>query len=85
MDNLVDYSTVNININEVVELSEAQKVPTTLGEKIVKVFYDSIKSLNTIGTWLILAFIAVIPYGIITLILVGSVYYIIRSIKKSKK
>lgn len=85
MDNLVDYSTVNISINEVVTVSEAQKVPTTLGEKIVKVFSDSIKSLKTIGTGLILAFIAVIPYGIIILILSSIIYYILKRIKKYYK
>ena len=85
MDKLVDYSTVNINISEVITVSEAQKVPTTLGEKIVKVFSDSIKSLKTVGTGLILAFIAVIPYGVIILIIAGIVYYSIRTIKKNIK
>lgn len=85
MDNLVNYSTFNISIYEVIKVSEAKKVPTTLGEKIAKVFLDSINSLNAVGTGIILVLIAIIPYSVIIAIIILIVYLIIKNIKKSKK
>lgn len=83
MDNLVDYSTVNISIVEVTEVSEAQKVPKTLGEKIGRAFSDSINSLKIVSTGVILVLIAIIPYAIILLIMAGIVYYIVKNIRKN--
>lgn len=84
MDNLVDYSTININIYEVVKVSEPQKVPTTLGEKISKVFLDSINSIKSVSTSLILVLIAIIPYSVIIAIIFMIIYLIIKN-RKDKK
>ncbi|MCR5325070.1 MAG: DUF4349 domain-containing protein [Lachnospiraceae bacterium] len=68
-DNLVSYSTVTINLNEVARISEP--VPETMGERISSGFretmYDITEGLKDFVVW----FVVNLPYIIIFLIVVA--------------
>lgn len=64
-DNLVEYSTVIINLHEVLQISKVEKQPTTWGDKIEKAFKNSIKSIGNGFKSLVVIIVAIIPYLII--------------------
>lgn len=82
MDSLIDYSTVNIYIQEVNE--ESIEEPDSFVGKVVRTFKSSIESLQALGLVIILSFIAVIPYGSILAILCLIIYRIYKKRKKGK-
>ncbi|MEG2288827.1 MAG: DUF4349 domain-containing protein [Clostridium sp.] len=85
MDNLVDYSTINIRLQEVIETTNIESPAVTLGEKIVKAFNDSLKSLKFFGTAIILILVASFPYLIILSILGYLGYIISKKVRINKK
>lgn len=85
MNNLVDMSTVNMTIYEVAETSKSEKVPVTIGEKITKAFNDSLKSIKTVATGIVLVAVMAIPYLAIVSIISLAIYFIYKKIKINKK
>lgn len=79
-DNLVDYTTISLNIHEVKELTSN---PITLGDKVKSTFTSSIKSLGTLFRGLLLVVVALIPYLIIIIPLSILLMFVIK--KKKRK
>lgn len=68
-DNLIDYSTVNININEVYEFKEKAETPITVWQKTVSAFKSSIKIIiNFLKSTLIFVG-GIIPFILIILLI----------------
>ena len=64
-DNLVDYSTVNLTIKEVIKLTEIVEEPTvepTVGERISKGFSESLEDVKDELTDFVVDFIVSLPY-----------------------
>jgi hypothetical protein len=84
-DNLVAYSTLELDIREVREIKEVEEEPVTLWGKMVNIFRNSIKSVGEIAEGMLLFIIGAIPFllllGVILLVLLG----IIRLVRKIKK
>lgn len=83
MDNLVELTTVNIEVIEVSQITKVEGMPKSIWEKTGLVFKQSLNSLGKIIQGIYLFIIALIPYLII-MIPVGFVGYKIYR-KKSKK
>ena len=80
-DNMVDYSTVSIVIQEVKELTEIKETPTTFLGKIKNSFKYSCKAILNITKGTLIGFFALLPFLPIIVIL----YFIIRFIYKRNK
>ena len=83
MDELIDYSTVTLSIQEVEETSEESE--EGLGGKIVKALKNSINSLKVVGTAIILTLVSILPYLIIFMIIGYIVCMIVKRGKKENK
>lgn len=83
IDNLVDYSTVNISISEVKELTPIEE--PTVWERISEGFGESLLSIGhgalDFGIW----FLVHIPYLVIWGVIITAVVLIIRRHRKKKK
>lgn len=64
-DNLVEYSTINVGLNEVSELSIGEGSNSSLGDKIAVAFKKSIRSIVNLGKGTVVFVVAMIPYLII--------------------
>ncbi len=96
-DNLVDYSTVNLTIKEVVKLTEVVEEPTvepTVAERISKGFSESLEDVEEELTDFVVDFIVSLPYLaviflpiIVVLVVIAVVVIIVVKIihKSSKK
>ncbi|MEG1255929.1 DUF4349 domain-containing protein [Clostridium sp.] len=84
MDDLIEHATINMHIQEVIEASNIDSPAVTFGEKIAKAFKDSLRSLKSLGTNILLIFVAIIPYLII-LSIVGYLGYAIYKKAKLKR
>lgn len=82
-DNLVDYNTIRIDVQEVAEITEPPKL--TAGERIVSGFIDSVKNTCSGIKELIIAFLINIPYFVVWGIVIGVTVLIIRTIRKRRK
>ena len=85
MDSQVSYSTLNIDLSEVVEYTEQRIQPKTFGERVAETFADSLAFIRRFGQELVLFVVAALPvlvvYGGIVLIIV----LIIRAIVKARR
>ncbi len=85
-DNLVAYSTLEMDIREVKEIKEIEEDPVTLWEKMANIFRNSIESVGEIAEGMLLFSIGVIPFllllGIVLLILLG-IIRLVRMIRKT--
>lgn len=81
-DSLVNYSTVTIQLNEVVKPTETERIPVTLGDKISRQFMDSMKALGEFGEGLLIFIIGGSP---ILLVLAAIAFIVIRIVRKRKK
>lgn len=85
-DNLVAYSTLEMDIREVKEIKEIEEDPVTLWEKMVNIFRNSIESVGEIAEGMLLFSIGAIPFllllGIVLLILLG-IIRLVRMIRKT--
>ena len=83
MDELIDYSTVTLSIQEVEETCVDNE--EGLGSKIVKALKNSINSLKVVGTAIILTLVSILPYLIIIMIIGYIVCMIVKRGKKENK
>ncbi|MGI6537970.1 MAG: DUF4349 domain-containing protein [Caldicoprobacterales bacterium] len=81
-DNLVAYSTLEIEVREVERITESEKEPVTLWEKIGKRFRDSIEAAGRFAEGVLLFFISAIPFLFLLGIVLLIPYGIIRLIRK---
>lgn len=82
-DNLVDYTTICIEVNEVQEITEPPK--QSAGERMIFGFLDSVKNIGSGVKECIIWFVIHIPYLIMWAVIIGVVILIVRIIKKRRK
>lgn len=84
-DNLVDYGTIYLDINEVREYTVVEE-PETVWERIGSGFMESLKNLGTFFTELFVFVIVALPYILVIGAVATAVVLVIKlSIKKRKK
>lgn len=83
-DDLVQFSTININLKEVTVKKPLVKKPVTLSDRIHSGFKNSINSLADTLKTLLVDLIAFLPYAAILIILMGIGYFIYRYIRMKK-
>ena len=82
-DNLVDYSTIHLTINEVREYTEPEPEVITLGDRIKKAFTDAVENVIDILQGLLVALVAIIPYLIliaVVVLIIALIVWLIRTI-----
>jgi hypothetical protein len=84
-DSLIDYSTVTIQLAEVVKTTELKSEPVSLGDKIVRQFQDSMAALGSIGEELLVFLIGCSPILILLAIIFAVVFLTLRAKKKRRK
>lgn len=96
IDSLVSYSTVHINLNEVVETTGSYNVPRTFGERVSSAFgkgFESFKDfLSAAGVFilgdllfiLLKALLIIVPLGLIAYVVIIAVKKIKAAIKNKK-
>ncbi|MCY1713362.1 DUF4349 domain-containing protein [Caproiciproducens galactitolivorans] len=84
-DSLIDYSTVNIQLNEVVKPTELEKTPVSVGDKIQKQFKDSLRALGGFGEGLLVFLIGGSPILVPLLLVALFVIFRIRRKRKQTK
>ena len=82
-DNLVDYSTVQIYIDEVVELTPVEE--ETAGERIVTGFSRSLHNVIDGIKNFFIELIIVIPYLIVWAVVIVILFFVIRAIMKASE
>jgi len=85
-DSLIDFSTVTINLQEVMEITEvAPPTEKTLGERISGGFYSVLSFLAKIGEGLLVFLIGGIPVWIILAIILVPTILLVRRAKKKRR
>ncbi len=81
-DSLVDYSTVTVQLNEVVKRTEVENTPVTLGDKIARQFKDSMKALGGFGEGLLVFFVGGSPIILLLAALAAALIFGLRRREK---
>jgi hypothetical protein len=81
-DSLIGFSTVSIQLNEVVKPTEVENIPVTLGDKIARQFKDSVRSLGNFGEGLLVFLIGGAPIILLLVVIAAVVIFIIRKRRK---
>jgi hypothetical protein len=82
-DNLVDYGTVDLSINEVAQYTPKEE--PTFWERISTGFTNSIKNLGVLLTEFVIFFVCALPYLVPLAAIGGVVLLIVRRTHKKKK
>lgn len=82
IDDKVDFSTVNVNIQEVEKTTNTETVTTTFGTKVKNAINDSIFFFKDTLQGLVILLIYLFPFLVIVAVIL---YVVIRYIKKLKK
>jgi len=77
MDDRVDYSTLTLSLQEVVEYSEIETPPATFGEKVAEAAKRSVRSIRDFFEDLILWIIEDLPVALLWLVLIAAVLWVI--------
>jgi hypothetical protein len=82
-DSLIDFSTINITLYEVLDIKEITPAEEDLGSRISNGFYSALNGLVDFGEWLIVFVVSTWPILIILgLIIFLIIYFVKRSNKK---
>lgn len=83
LDNLVDYSSIDVNITEVQEIQVNRKQPVTLWDKIISGFIDSVKFMGSAFKGILICGSYILPFALIAV----PVYFFVKRVimKKRKK
>ena len=85
MENQINYSTIHLYVNEVVEYTEQVEEPETVWERISTGFTNSLKNVGegfvNFFVWLIVAVPYLLPWAVIAAVVV---FFVLRSQKKKK-
>jgi Na+-transporting methylmalonyl-CoA/oxaloacetate decarboxylase gamma subunit len=84
-DSLINYSTVSIQLNEVVKPTELEKTPVTLGEKISRQFRDSLRALGGFGEGLLVFVLGGAPVILLLAVIAAAVVLVLRKRRRSGK
>ncbi|NLG93536.1 MAG: DUF4349 domain-containing protein, partial [Clostridiales bacterium] len=84
-DSLIDYSTVNIQLNEVVKPTEMEKTPVSVWDKIQKQFKDSLRALGGFGEGVLVLLIGGSPILLPLVLIAIAVVFLIRKKRKPAK
>lgn len=88
-DNQVEYSTLYLNITEVVEFTEVKTEEKSIWQRMGDGFVDSIKDIGDGLKEGFVGFVIVLPYlvliGVVVLVIVGIVLLCIKRSKKRKR
>lgn len=85
MDNQVSYSTVNINVEEVVKYTPTPTHEESLGERMMRGFKESCESMVETLQDLLVIFVSMLPFLLLLLVFALIIFLIIRfCVKKSK-
>lgn len=85
LDNQVNYSTVQVELKEVIEVSEYEEPAVTVGQRISKGFLDSIDQIKEFFVNLFIFVVVAIPYLIIWAVVIGSLIMIYKKVKTYRK
>lgn len=83
-DNLVDYGTVTLRIDEVKEYTVVEEEEPTLRQKVSAGFSESMKNLGKILEALLVFFVSCLPYLIPVAVIAVAVLLIIKLSRKRK-
>jgi len=84
-DNEVEYSTVNLSINEVERMSPTQEEKKTVGERIKYGFSDTIYSISEGLKNFLVWFVVNLPYLLIWAAIITGIIIIIKKVTKKRK
>jgi hypothetical protein len=89
-DSFINYSTVTIQLDEVMKPTELEQTPITLGDKIALQFKQSMRALGAFGEGLLVLLIGGAPILLLLAVVVAAVIFIVlkrgkRTHKKSKE
>lgn len=82
-DNLVDYSTIRIEVCEVKEITQPPK--KTAGERMISGFKNSVKNVGTGMKEFIIGLVINLPYLVVWALVIGAVAGVVRAWKKRRK
>ncbi|MBQ4531376.1 MAG: DUF4349 domain-containing protein [Lachnospiraceae bacterium] len=82
-DNLVDYTTINIYVSEVQEITEAPKI--TAMERMAEGFTESVNDIIKGMKEFVIGFVSALPYLVVWGIVIGVILIVIRKILKRKR
>ncbi|WP_159436069.1 DUF4349 domain-containing protein [Anaerosalibacter sp. Marseille-P3206] len=82
IDDKVDFSTFEINIEEVERLTNQETTDTTFGGKLVNAFKNSLFSFRKVLETFVISIIYILPFAVV----IGAIaYFVIKFIMKRKK
>lgn len=84
-DNLVDYATVNLSIDEVRELKEVEPEPETWGQRIANEFKSSINRLVRGSKNFVVGLVGAIPFIIVFAVVALMIVLPVRAISLKRK
>lgn len=84
MDNLVEYSTLTLRIQEVLTQTELRKKPVTLGQRMKDGFISALKIIESGIKYIIIAISFLLPFIVIALVIFLAYHYISKWIKKGR-
>ncbi len=84
MDDRIEYSTVEVNLREVVEYTEVVTSKETLGERISQAFNSVIKWLGQFFEGFAVVFIAALPILAILFAIFSVIFFPVRAARKKK-
>lgn len=74
-DSLIQYSTVTIRLNEVIQPTQVEREPVTLGDKISHTFRQSVHGLASFGEGLLVFLLGCSPVLIFIILIVAVIYW----------
>lgn len=84
-DSLIGFSTVTVQLNEVVKTTVKDNIPVTLGDKIAQQFKQSLRALGNFGEGLLVFFVGGAPIILVLAVIVVVVIVIILKRKKHEQ
>lgn len=84
-DNLVDFSSITLTIEEVKEITTIEDEPESILDRIKQGFTNSLKQIQEGLTEFVIALIVIIPYLLIWAVILVPLALIIRNIFKKRK
>ena len=84
-DQMVEYSTITVNIREVSDSTMPAAIDPNLGERIQRVFVDSWNSLVKFAENMVLFLVIIVPYLAVVIPVGIIVWLIVRAVKKRRK
>ncbi len=84
-DNLIDYSTFEVSVYEVYQLTESEERANSLGQRISKGFKNSIKLLIDMAKDTVVAIASILPFMVIIVPIILLLLYFIKRYNNNKK